>query len=255
MTHGRSCSGSRDGRHARHSRPSDCIGQPVCSIVRPCHRRHAPWPRPRDLRLRGRTALIVDPGPASSVDTLLDGLGRVRAARAAADPHPPRPRGRRRRAVPPLPELKVYVHERGAPHLVDPSRLLDERRGASTATEMDELWGEVAPVPEERVVRARRGRDRSRASASPTRPVTPRTTSATSHEETGDAYVGDVGGVRRPAARVHAAADAAAGHRHRGVAATRSTSSRAWKPQRALPDPLRPLRGRGRAPRPACARR
>ena len=67
--------------------------------------------------------LVVDPGPASCLDTLLDGLeGEPRAlllthihldhAGAA---------GVLRAA---LPALQVYVHERGAPHLVDPSKLL-----------------------------------------------------------------------------------------------------------------------------------
>ena len=44
------------------------------------------------------------------------------------------------------PHVKVYVHERGAPHLVDPAKLL------ASATrlygdQMDRLWGEFAAVP------------------------------------------------------------------------------------------------------------
>src|SRR5207302_6225672 len=45
------------------------------------------------------------------------------------------------------PELEVYVHERGAPHLTDPSRLLDSARRLY-AEDMDRLWGEMLPVPE-----------------------------------------------------------------------------------------------------------
>ena len=37
---------------------------------------------------------LVDPGPASSLDGLLEGLGDERARAAPAHPHPPRPRGR-----------------------------------------------------------------------------------------------------------------------------------------------------------------
>src|SRR5207249_7493 len=48
------------------------------------------------------------------------------------------------------PELVVYVHERGAPHLIDPSKLL-ESAARLYGDDMDRLWGEVAPVPEERV--------------------------------------------------------------------------------------------------------
>ena len=49
------------------------------------------------------------------------------------------------------PRASVYVHPIGAPHLADPSKLL------ASATRiygdrMDELWGEVAPVPAERIV-------------------------------------------------------------------------------------------------------
>jgi len=45
-----------------------------------------------------------------------------------------------------LPKLKVYVHEKGAPHMANPEKLL-----ASAArlygSEMDRLWGEVRAVP------------------------------------------------------------------------------------------------------------
>ena len=42
--------------------------------------------------------VLVDPGPESSLETLLEALGGRAAAGAAADPHPPRPRRRDRRA-------------------------------------------------------------------------------------------------------------------------------------------------------------
>jgi glyoxylase-like metal-dependent hydrolase (beta-lactamase superfamily II) len=48
------------------------------------------------------------------------------------------------------PRLTVWVSEIGAPHLVDPSRLeRSARRLYGDA--FDELWGELAPVPEENV--------------------------------------------------------------------------------------------------------
>src|SRR5437660_7293 len=49
-----------------------------------------------------------------------------------------------------LPHARVLAHPVGLPHLVDPGRLL---RSAARlyGTRMDELWGEVAPVPAERV--------------------------------------------------------------------------------------------------------
>src|SRR5215203_1491646 len=46
------------------------------------------------------------------------------------------------------PGLRVHVSEVGAPHLVDPSRL--ERSARQLYGEaFDELWGELAPVPQE----------------------------------------------------------------------------------------------------------
>jgi glyoxylase-like metal-dependent hydrolase (beta-lactamase superfamily II) len=49
------------------------------------------------------------------------------------------------------PRLRVYVHERGAPHMIDPAKLL-----ASAARlygdDMDRLWGEVLPVPADNIV-------------------------------------------------------------------------------------------------------
>jgi len=48
------------------------------------------------------------------------------------------------------PELQVHVSAIGAPHLVDPSRLeASARRLYGDA--FDDLWGELAPVPEENV--------------------------------------------------------------------------------------------------------
>jgi glyoxylase-like metal-dependent hydrolase (beta-lactamase superfamily II) len=48
------------------------------------------------------------------------------------------------------PELQVHVSEVGAPHLVDPTKLeASARRLYGDA--FDDLWGELAPVPEENV--------------------------------------------------------------------------------------------------------
>jgi glyoxylase-like metal-dependent hydrolase (beta-lactamase superfamily II) len=47
------------------------------------------------------------------------------------------------------PALRIHVSEIGAPHLVDPSRL--ERSARRLYQNFDELWGELAPVPEEAI--------------------------------------------------------------------------------------------------------
>jgi glyoxylase-like metal-dependent hydrolase (beta-lactamase superfamily II) len=48
------------------------------------------------------------------------------------------------------PELRIWVSEIGAPHLVDPSRLERSARRLYGDT-FDELWGELAPVPERNI--------------------------------------------------------------------------------------------------------
>ncbi len=55
------------------------------------------------------------------------------------------------------PDLQVHVSEVGAPHLVDPSRL--ERSARRLYGEaFDQLWGELAPVPEENIRALKRKR-------------------------------------------------------------------------------------------------
>jgi glyoxylase-like metal-dependent hydrolase (beta-lactamase superfamily II) len=48
------------------------------------------------------------------------------------------------------PELQVHVSEIGAPHLIDPTRLERSARRLYGDT-FDDLWGELAPVPEQNV--------------------------------------------------------------------------------------------------------
>ena len=44
----------------------------------------------------------------------------------------------------------VYVHPRGAPHLIDPSKLV-ESATRIFGEDMERLWGRVAPIPKEQV--------------------------------------------------------------------------------------------------------
>src|SRR5918911_4217506 len=50
-----------------------------------------------------------------------------------------------------LPNATFYVHEVGYPHLVDPSTLVKSAARLYGEENMDELWGEVRPVPEDRL--------------------------------------------------------------------------------------------------------
>jgi glyoxylase-like metal-dependent hydrolase (beta-lactamase superfamily II) len=136
--------------------------------------------------------VVVDPGPASSV-AALDGieprallLTHIHLDHAGATGV----------LVRRHPQLKVYVHERGAPHLIDPSKLLASA-GRLYGDRMELLWGEVAPVPEENIVTLSGGETVEGFRVE----YTPGHAShhvSYLHEETGDAYVGDVAGVRVP---------------------------------------------------------
>jgi glyoxylase-like metal-dependent hydrolase (beta-lactamase superfamily II) len=49
------------------------------------------------------------------------------------------------------PELLVHVHEIGAPHLVDPERLVTSARRLYPGGKFDRLFGPIEPVPQENV--------------------------------------------------------------------------------------------------------
>ncbi len=50
-----------------------------------------------------------------------------------------------------LPQARLFVHRVGAPHLIDPSKLL-KSAARIYGDDMDRLWGDVLPAPAERVV-------------------------------------------------------------------------------------------------------
>ncbi|HYB22384.1 MAG TPA: MBL fold metallo-hydrolase, partial [Solirubrobacteraceae bacterium] len=94
--------------------------------------------------------LLIDPGPSSCLPALLDALGG-QAPRALVLTHIHLDHaGASGSLVARFPELEVWVHERGAPHLVDPSKLLASA-GRLYGAEMERLWGEILPVPAERL--------------------------------------------------------------------------------------------------------
>jgi glyoxylase-like metal-dependent hydrolase (beta-lactamase superfamily II) len=94
---------------------------------------------------------LVDPGPASSLSGLnaaLDHAGHSLAdVRAILVTHIHLDHsGSAGVIVRQHPGVQVYVHERGAPHVVDPGRLLQSATRIY-GDRMERLWGEVAPVP------------------------------------------------------------------------------------------------------------
>jgi glyoxylase-like metal-dependent hydrolase (beta-lactamase superfamily II) len=91
--------------------------------------------------------VLVDPGPGSCLPTLLDALGDERPRALLLTHIHLDHAGASGSLVRRWPDLEVYVHERGAPHLIDPSRLLESARRLY-GNDMDRLWGEMLPVPE-----------------------------------------------------------------------------------------------------------
>jgi glyoxylase-like metal-dependent hydrolase (beta-lactamase superfamily II) len=138
---------------------------------------------------------LIDPGPASSLDGLLAGLGEEVPERILLTHIHLDHAGATGTLAQRWPDAEVWVHERGAPHVADPSKLL------ASATriygdDMDRLWGEVVAVPEERI-RVLSGEEQRidgwRVA------YTPGHAShhvSYLHEATGTAFVGDVAGVR-----------------------------------------------------------
>jgi len=138
--------------------------------------------------------VLVDPGPSSCVDTLLAALdGRELRALALTHIHLDHA-GASGTLARRFPDLEVWVHERGARHLADPTKLLASATRLYGA-QMDRLWGEVSPVPEERM-RVLRGGERVADMRVAYTPGHASHHVAYLHEASGYAFAGDVAGVR-----------------------------------------------------------
>jgi glyoxylase-like metal-dependent hydrolase (beta-lactamase superfamily II) len=163
----------------------------------------ADTPQPIDVRHLGREHVIctwrlgdvlVDPGPASCLPTLLDALAGDRVRVIALTHIHLDHAGATGSLLRLFPEAEVWVHERGARHLVDPARLLASARQLY-GEQMDRLWGEVAPVPEDRI-RALVGAERLGGMRVAYTPGHAKHHVSYLHEDTGYAFTGDVAGVR-----------------------------------------------------------
>ncbi len=140
--------------------------------------------------------LVVDPGPTSCVDTLLEGLESEPRALLLTHVHLDHA-GAAGTLARRYPALQIYVHARGAPHLADPSRLWESAKRLY-GEDMERLWGEMVPVDRERI-HILEGEE----TVEDTMYVTYTPGHASHHvtyfdTSTGEAYVGDVAGVRLP---------------------------------------------------------
>ena len=98
---------------------------------------------------------LVDPGPSTTIESLRRSLerkgisfadiGQILLTHIHLD-HA----GATGSLVRENPKIEVFVHERGARHMADPSTLLASA-GRLYGGDMQRLWGEVLPVPAERI--------------------------------------------------------------------------------------------------------
>jgi glyoxylase-like metal-dependent hydrolase (beta-lactamase superfamily II) len=140
--------------------------------------------------------VIVDPGPESSVDALLDALGDEQPRALLLTHIHFDHAGAAGALVRDWPDLEVWVHERGAPHLADPRRLVASAKRLY-GDEFDRLWGEVVPIPQAnlRVLRggeSREGWDVAYTPGHASHHVSYR------HQDSGWVFAGDAAGVRLP---------------------------------------------------------
>lgn len=103
----------------------------------------------------GEAPTLVDAGTAASADAILDGLGECGVRPADLEKlvlshvHTDHS-GAASALVEAAPDLDVYIHEMTAPHLVDPTGLVESSKQAMG--EHFEAMGAQGPVPEENVV-------------------------------------------------------------------------------------------------------
>lgn len=145
--------------------------------------------------------VLVETGPGSTLETLLEGLNSLGVA----------PADIRHVLVTHIhldhagaagwwaeQGATVYVHPFGAPHLVDPSKLI------ASATriykdEMEMLWGDILPAPPERVVPVQDGQVIAASGLSFTAVETPGHARHHHVYKVGDvAFTGDAAGIRLP---------------------------------------------------------
>jgi glyoxylase-like metal-dependent hydrolase (beta-lactamase superfamily II) len=140
--------------------------------------------------------VLIDPGPTSCLPNLLPELGDWRPRALLLTHIHLDHAGASGSLVRRWPDLEVYVHERGARHMVDPSRLLASAKRLY-GDDMDRLWGEFIAVPEGQLRILRGGEHLSLGGHEFEVAYTPGHASHhVSYLCEGTAFVGDVGGVR-----------------------------------------------------------
>jgi glyoxylase-like metal-dependent hydrolase (beta-lactamase superfamily II) len=140
--------------------------------------------------------VLIDPGPTSSLETLVEAIGGEQPRAVLLTHIHLDHAGASGTMARRWPDLPIYVHERGARHLADPAKLLASAERLY-GDQMERLWGEVAPVPEENLHVLGGGEEVLGFQVA----YTPGHAShhvSYFHPESGRAFVGDTAGVRIP---------------------------------------------------------
>jgi len=141
--------------------------------------------------------VLIDPGPTASIENVLAELGNwqpqaILLTHIHLD-HAASAGTLARR----WPGVQVYVHELGARHMLDPSRLWDSASRLYGAENMLRLWGKFEPVPEGRLHVLHGGETLTIGADKFDVVYTPGHAKHHVSYFSGDtAFVGDVGGVR-----------------------------------------------------------
>jgi DivIVA domain-containing protein len=138
--------------------------------------------------------VLIDPGPTSCLPTLLAALGDTQPRAVLLTHIHLDHAGVSGSLVERWPDLEVYVHERGAPHMMDPTKLLDSAQRLY-GDDMDRLWGEVVPLPVENV-RILRGGEELLNGAFEVAYTPGHASHHVAYLHDGTAFAGDVAGVR-----------------------------------------------------------
>ncbi len=137
--------------------------------------------------------VLIDPGPASCLPTLLEALGDDRPSALLLTHIHFDHAGAAGSLVQRWPDLRVYVHERGAKHMKDPERLYNSAKRLY-GDDMERLWGPMLPVPEENLEVLSGGE--TILGAYEVQYTPGHASHHVSYLRDGTAFVGDVGGVR-----------------------------------------------------------
>lgn len=172
-------------------RPSSCgfVANPQLQTVDLFH-----LGRPGTIGAHLLGDVIVDPGAERTIGRVIDALG-ARRPRAVLLTHVHFDHaGATGALVQRYPELEVWVHEHGAPHLIDPARLVASARRVY-GDYFDELWGQVIPVPAANL-RVLRGGERDADWDVAYTPGHAKHHVCYLHRPTRTAFTGDVTGIR-----------------------------------------------------------